>query len=114
MKLSSLVRVAIDGRSKIITNRNPTSNDDSSAGIARFATWINSNTNILFDCKDNTAGAAVWEERISPSRFAELGLVTSNTTLAGGGNTINNIVFTSNAIYDSITTKNANTTYFTA
>jgi hypothetical protein len=38
----------------------PTANDDVNDGYSIFSKWINQSTGDVFECLDNTAGAAVW------------------------------------------------------
>jgi hypothetical protein len=38
----------------------PTVNNDSTQGYSKGSKWYNTNTNKIFECLNNSAGAAVW------------------------------------------------------
>lgn len=69
-----------------IANTNPTANDDAQAfngynnnGFEVGSWWVNTTTNILFECIDNTVGAAVW--RMKPSQ--QSGIFTPELRFGG-------------------------------
>ena len=45
---------------RVVSDRDPTVNDDITFGHTKTVQWLNTLTIDLFECLDNTAGAAVW------------------------------------------------------
>lgn len=46
-------------------NSAPTVNSDSTLGYSINSRWINTGTDIVYDCTDNTSGVALWRENIN-------------------------------------------------
>ena len=56
--------------------------DDSADGYVPGSLWFNTTGHKIFQCEDNTAGAAVWRQ-IWPAKTADLSGTISNDKLAG-------------------------------
>lgn len=61
----SVTRTIEDKLNNFTATTDPTVNDDENDGYEVGSKWINTSSGILFFCKDNSVGAAVWIEVVS-------------------------------------------------
>ena len=64
------------GKSNVTATSNPTVADDVAAGYAPGSIWINTSTNRVFVCVNNTSSAAVWLEAVGQTATS----ITPETT----------------------------------
>ena len=67
-----------DPHKETITTTDPSATDDSAAGYSIGSRWLNTTTDILWHCLDDTATAAVWKQATN----AAVGAATMNTVKA--------------------------------
>ena len=66
------------GKSNVTATSNPTTTDDVAAGYAPGSIWLNTSTNRIFICVNNTSSAAVWFEAVGQTA-TELSPEVTNT-----------------------------------
>jgi hypothetical protein len=66
------------GKSNVTATSNPTITDDVAAGYAPGSIWLNTSTNRIFICVNNTSSAAVWFEAVGQTA-TELSPEVTNT-----------------------------------